>query len=135
MRNHYAAFIISHCGTGCSPGNGRLRLTLLQRVVPLLLSKRLFRNRLVAFVAAITLIVGLFAYSAHGFGDRAHENGHCDLCVHFSGAAGSPVQATVVGKPVLTVRVPVERPEVVRAERRRIPTQLPRGPPDFSDLI
>ena len=99
------------------------------------MSTRLLRIRLVAFVAAITLIVALGAYSAHGFGERDHDNGHCDLCVHFSGATGSPVQAAVVGKPVLTVRVPVERPEVVRAERRRIPTQLPRGPPDFSDLI
>ena len=98
------------------------------------MSTRQFRNRLVAFVAAITLIVGLCAYSAHGFGDRAHENGHCDLCVHFSGAAGSPAKATVVGKPVLTGRVPVERPEVIRAERRRIPTLLPRGPPDSSEL-
>jgi len=96
------------------------------------LSTRLFRNRLVAIIAAITLVVGLCAYSAHGFGDRTHDNGHCDLCVHFSGAAGSPTAATVVGKPVLAVRVPPERPVVVRAERQRIPTLLPRGPPDFS---
>jgi len=99
------------------------------------LSTRLIRKRLVAFIAAFTLIVALGAYSAHGFGDRVHENGHCDLCVHFSGAAGSPAQAAVVGKPVLTVRVPVEPPHVVRAARRRVPTQLPRGPPDFSELI
>ena len=96
------------------------------------MSTRQFRNRLVAVVAAITLIVGLCAYSAHGFADRAHENGHCDLCVHFSGAAGSPAHAVVVGKPVLTVRAPVERREIIRAERRRIPTLLPRGPPDSS---
>ena len=94
------------------------------------MSTRQFRNRLVAVIAAITLIVGLCAYSAHGFADRAHENGHCDLCVHFSGAAGSPVHAAVVGKPVLAVRAPVERADVIRAERRRIPTLLPRGPPD-----
>ena len=98
------------------------------------MSTRLLRIRLVAFVAAITLIVALGAYSAHGFGERGHDNGHCDLCVHFSGAAGSPAKATVVGKPVLTVSVPVERPEVIRAERRRIPTLLPRGPPDSPEL-
>ena len=103
--------------------------------LPLLLSTRLSRNRLVAFIAAITLVVGLYAYSAHGFGDRAHENGHCDLCVHFSGAAGSPAQATVVGKPILAVRVPLERPIVVRASRRLVRTQLPRGPPASSELI
>jgi hypothetical protein len=99
------------------------------------LSRRLFRIRLVAFVAAITLIVALGAFSAHGFGDRAHENGHCDLCVHFSGTAGSPAQATVVGKPVLVVRAPLEHPEIIRSARRRVGTQLPRAPPDSSELI
>jgi hypothetical protein len=99
------------------------------------LSTRLFRIRLVAFVAALTLIVALGAYSAHGFGDRGHDNGHCDLCVHFSGTAGSPAQATVVGKPVLAARVPPEHPEIIRSARRRVGTQLPRAPPDSSELI
>jgi hypothetical protein len=98
-------------------------------------STRLRRNRLVAFIAAITLIIGLCAYSAHGFGDRAHENGHCDECVHFSGTAGSPAHASPVGKPILVARVPVLRPDVIRSARRRVATQLPRGPPDSVDLI
>ena len=102
---------------------------------PLPLSKRLLRIRLVAFVAAITLIVALGAFSAHGFAERGHDNGHCDLCVHFSGTAGSPAQAVVVGKPVLTVRVPLARPEVIRSARRRVGTQLPRAPPVSSELI
>ena len=93
------------------------------------LSTRLLRIRLVAFIAAITLIVALGAYSAHGFGERGHDNGHCDLCVHFSGTAGSSAHATVVGKPVLVVRAPIERPEVIRSARRRVGTQLPRAPP------
>jgi len=99
------------------------------------LSTRLRRNRLVALIAAVTLIVGLYAYSAHGFGDRVHENGHCDLCVHFSGTAGSPAQAFPVGKPVLVVRAPVERRAVTPNVRRRVVSLLPRGPPDPSALI
>lgn len=95
------------------------------------MSTRLRRNRLVAFIAALTLIVALGAYSAHGFAERGHDNGHCDLCVHFSGTAGSPAHASVVGKPVLLVRAPPERPETVRFARRRAGTHLPRGPPDF----
>jgi hypothetical protein len=98
------------------------------------LSTRLRRNRLVALIAAITLIVGLAAYSAHGYADRVHENGHCDLCVHFSGTAGSPAHATVVGKPVLVVRAPLERPGIVRSARRRVGTQLPRAPPASLEL-
>jgi len=94
------------------------------------LSTRLRRNRLVAFIAALTLIIGLCAYSAHGFGDRVHENGHCDLCIHLSGSAGSPAQAFLVGKPVLVVQAPIERRTVVRYARRRVPSLLPRGPPD-----
>jgi hypothetical protein len=93
------------------------------------------RNRLVAFIAAFTLLVALGAYSAHGFGERGHDSGHCDLCVHFSGTAGSPAQATVVGKPVLAVRVPLERPEIIRSARRKVGTQLPRAPPVCLELI
>jgi hypothetical protein len=95
------------------------------------LSKRLYRTRLVALIAALTLIVGLYAYSAHGFADRVHQNGHCDLCVHFSGTAGSSAHAVPVGKPVLVARAPIERRAVPRCARRRVGTFLPRGPPDF----
>ena len=95
------------------------------------MSTRLRRNRLVALIAALTLIVGLYAYSAHGFADRVHENGHCDLCVHFSGTAGSPAHAIPVGKPVLVARVPIEPQPAPRSARRRVGTFLPRGPPDF----
>jgi len=98
------------------------------------LSTRLRRNRLVALVAAVTLIVALGAYSAHGLTDRGHENGHCDLCVHFSGTAGFPAHATVIGKPVLVVRAPLERPGII-PYCRRVSTQLPRAPPAALELI
>jgi hypothetical protein len=96
---------------------------------------RFRHNRLVALLAALTLTVALCVYSAHGLADRGHENGHCDLCVHFSGTAGSPAQATVVGKPILAVRTPIERPGIIRSARRRVGTQLPRAPPDSFELI
>jgi hypothetical protein len=100
-----------------------------------ILSKHFRRNRLVAFVAAIVLIVAAAGYSAHGFGDRTHENGHCDLCLHFSGTAGSPAQAVVVGKPVLVVRMPQSPTETIRSARRKVGTQLPRAPPTSLELI
>lgn len=87
------------------------------------------RNLLIALVAAIMLIGALGVYSAHGYGDRDHDNGHCDLCVHFSGTAGSPAHAVVVGKPVLVVRLPVEPPGIILPRRRKSGAHLPRGPP------
>ena len=99
------------------------------------MSARLLRIRLVAFFAAITLIVALSAYGAHGYAERGHDDGHCELCVHFSGTAGSPAHVTIVGKPVLTVRVPLERPEIILSARRRVGTQLPRAPPAGLALI
>jgi hypothetical protein len=93
------------------------------------------RNRLVALIATLLLIAGLGAYSAHGASSRGHDNGHCDLCAHFSGSAGSPSPAAVVGKPILAVRIPQARPEPIRAERRRVATHLPRGPPPHAHLI
>ncbi len=98
------------------------------------LSTGLHRNRLVAIIAAITLVIGLCAYSAHGFADRVHSHDHCDLCVHFSGTAGAPAHAVAVGKPVLVVRTPIERPGIVSSARRRVGTQLPRAPPELSEL-
>jgi len=93
------------------------------------LSTRLRNNRLVALIASLTLIVALCAYSAHGFAERGHDNGHCDQCVHFGGTAGSPAKACAVGKPLLVVRAPIERSGVLRSARRRVGTQLPRAPP------
>jgi hypothetical protein len=90
------------------------------------------RNLLIALVAAIMLIGATGVYSAHGFGDRDHDNGHCDLCVHFSGTAGSPGHAVVVGKPVLVVRIPLTPPTLILSHRRESGAHLPRGPPSSS---
>jgi hypothetical protein len=99
------------------------------------LSTRIRRNRLVAFIAALTLIVALGAYSAHGLSERGHDNVHCDLCVHFSGTAGSPAQAALIGKPLLAVRVPLEWAETIRSARRKVGIHLPRAPPARLELI
>jgi hypothetical protein len=97
------------------------------------LSVGLRRNRLVALVAACTLIMCAAAYSAHGLADRSHEHSHCDVCLHFSGCAGSPPPAAVISKPVLVVRVAPTRPEIILPMRSPLGVHLPRGPP--TDLI
>ena len=87
------------------------------------------RNRLVALLAACTLIACTAVYSAHALGERSHEHAHCDLCVHFGGSAGSPAQSKAVGKPVLAVRVAAVRAEIVLPARPPVGNHLPRGPP------
>ena len=87
------------------------------------------RNRVLALVAACTLIAGSAVYSAHGLADRSHEHSHCDLCVHFSGCAGSPPHAKAIGKPVPVVRVAATRREVILPTRSPVGHHLPRGPP------
>jgi len=87
------------------------------------------RHRLLALVAACALIACAAAYSAHALGDRSHEHSHCDVCVHFSGSAGSPAHAKVIGKPLLVVRVAPTRPEIHLPTRSPVGNHLPRGPP------
>jgi hypothetical protein len=93
------------------------------------LSIRSRRNRLVALVAAIALIVAASVYTAHGFGERVHDEVHCVLCAHFSGTGGSPSPAVVVGKPVLVMWVPLAQPQSILPVRRKASTHLPRAPP------
>ena len=93
------------------------------------------RNRLIAFVAACALIVCVGVYAAHGLTDRAHEHSHCDLCLHFSGSAGSPAQAKALTKPVLVVRVAVVRAPTVLPTRSPLGHHLPRGPPSSLTVI
>jgi hypothetical protein len=93
------------------------------------LSIGLRRNRLLALVAAGILIACSAVYSAHGLADRSHQHSHCDVCVHFSGCAGSPPLATAIGKPVLVVRVAPTRPQIILPTRSPLGHHLPRGPP------
>jgi hypothetical protein len=83
----------------------------------------------VALVAAVALIACSAVYSSHALGERGHEHVHCDLCVHFSGSAGSPAQAKVVSKAVLVVRAVVSAPLLLLLARSPLGAHLPRGPP------
>ena len=93
------------------------------------LSTALPRNRLIVLLTACALIACAAVYSAHGLDDRNHEHSHCDLCLHFSGSAGSPAKATLASKPVLTVRVAPAPPELFIPTRSATGEHLPRGPP------
>ena len=99
------------------------------------LSTGSLRNRLIALVAAWALIGCAAVYSAHALGDRAHEHSHCDLCLHFSGSAGSHASPKLVGKPVLVSWVAPPRREIILPIRPPSGLHLPRGPPPGIALI
>jgi hypothetical protein len=90
------------------------------------------RNRLVAFVAAVTLIACAAVYSAHDIAERAHGQTHCDLCVHFSGSAGSQAQAKPVTHSVPVVRTLLAPVPLNLPARPLLGLPLPRGPPPAS---
>ncbi|MBS0578370.1 MAG: hypothetical protein JSR36_03800 [Proteobacteria bacterium] len=94
-----------------------------------LLSQSFRRNRLVALLAACALIACSAVYASHGLGDRGHEHEHCDLCVHFSGSAGSPAQVKVAAKPLLVLRAIFLPPPLLLPNRSPVGANLARGPP------
>jgi hypothetical protein len=87
------------------------------------------RNRLVALVAACTLIACAAVYSAHAVSERAHGQTHCDLCVHFSGSAGSQAQAKPVTHSVPVLRTLLAPVPLKLPARPLLGLPLPRGPP------
>ena len=99
------------------------------------LSTGSLRKSLLAAVAAVALISCAAAYSAHGLGDRTHEHSHCDLCLHFSGSAGSAAPPKLVGKPVLVERVAPPRRAIILPTRSPVGAHLPRGPPPGIALV
>jgi hypothetical protein len=99
-----------------------------------LASIRRFRHKgVLALFALVALLFATTAYVAHGYqhelAGSPHTIAHCDLCLHFSGTAGTPTHTDLVGKPPLEAFTPavVETP---RFGSRRHPTnRLPRAPP------
>jgi hypothetical protein len=96
---------------------------------------RSFRhNRLVALFALLALLFASTAYVAHGFDQplSQHAAGQCDLCLHFSGTAGTPDHPALPGKPPLAAFAPTAD-ETPRYASHEHPThRFARGPPDLT---
>lgn len=92
-------------------------------------STTLRRNRLLAFFAAVAMIVVICGYGAHDLGDRPGQPCHCDWTMHFTGVAGSAPHPVAPARPVLAgwLRPVVSTPAPRSA--RRLSAHLPRGPP------
>src|SRR5262245_10134475 len=88
--------------------------------------RRSQHNRLMAVVALLALLIATTGYVAHGFPHdlplSQHSSTPCDLCLHFSGTAGAPANADLVGKPPLVAFVPAA-PATPSFSSRPHPTQ------------
>jgi hypothetical protein len=100
---------------------------------PLAALRRFRHNRLLAALALLALLFATSAYAVHGFQHELplsqHSTAHCDLCLQFSGTAGTPDYAGSIGKPPQATFAP-DTVETVRYSSHRHPTnRLPRAPP------
>ena len=99
-----------------------------------LASLRRFRHKgIVALFALVALLFATTTYVAHGYqhelAQSTHSVAQCDLCLQFSGTAGAPVHADLLGKPPLQAFAPAVC-ETPRFSSRKHPTNcLPRAPP------
>jgi hypothetical protein len=93
------------------------------------MSPTLRRNRLIALVTAIAMVVVICGYTSQTQEDGPSQSTHCDWSMHFTGVAGSAPHPVVIVKPVLATWL---RPPVAAAARRsvrRLRTHLARAPP------
>lgn len=93
------------------------------------MSFTLRRNRLIALVAAVAMVVVICGYGSQDLGDRPGQSCHCDWTMHFTGVAGSAPHPVAIVKPVLASWL---RPPVAIAGApgvRRLRAHLARAPP------
>ena len=95
----------------------------------MLMSPTLRRNRLLALVAAVAMVVVICGYSSQAQADQPGQPCHCDWTMHFTGVAGSAPHPVAIVKPVLATWL---RPPVAAAAARsvrRLRAHLARAPP------
>ena len=95
----------------------------------MLMSPTLRRNRLIALVAAVAMVVVICGYTSQAQADQPGQPCHCDWTMHFTGVAGSAPHPIAVVKPVLAtwLRAPVAA--VAMRSVRRLRAHLARAPP------
>lgn len=93
------------------------------------MSLTLRRNRLIALVAAVALVVVVCGSGSHDLGGGPTHSAHCDWAMHFTGVAGSAPHPVAIVKPVLAGWL---RPLIVATAPRsvrRLGAHPARGPP------
>ena len=90
-----------------------------------------YRNRLVAVLAIVALLIATSTYLAHGRDDLTaqHDDARCALCLQFSGTAGAPEIGSPVKAPAHVTRLSVSKPQTFLSSGRKAGVNLPRAPP------
>jgi hypothetical protein len=98
------------------------------------MSLTLRRNRLIALVAAVAMVVVMCGYISHDPLGGSAQSCQCDWSVHFMGVAGSAPHPVPVVKPVLArwlvAPVAATDPHGIR----RLRAHLARGPPPILSI-
>ncbi|MGH8300598.1 MAG: hypothetical protein ACRET5_03930 [Steroidobacteraceae bacterium] len=87
------------------------------------------RNRLIALIAAVAMIVVICGYISHDPGATPSHSCHCDWTMHFTGVAGSAPHPVPVVKPVLAAWLMPGPATAMPRSLRRLRAHLARGPP------
>jgi hypothetical protein len=95
----------------------------------MLMSLTLRRNRLIALVAAVAMIVVMCGYIAHDPVSSAGHSCHCDWTTHFLGVAGSAPHPVPVVKPLLARWLVLPIGATTPRSIRRLRAHLARAPP------
>lgn len=93
------------------------------------MSSTLRRNRLIALIAAVAMVVVICGYTSQDLGDRPGQSCHCDWTLHFTGVAGSAPHPVPVVKPVLAAWLMPPVPAAAPRSVRRLRAHPARGPP------
>lgn len=93
------------------------------------MSSTLRRNRLIALIAAVAMVVVICGYTAHDPGDGPSHSCHCDWTMHFTGVAGSAPHPVAAVKPVLATWLLPAPAAAASLGLRRLRAHLARGPP------
>jgi hypothetical protein len=108
---------------------GRPPAATLDPEDPMPISHRLRRNRLIALIAAVTMVVVLSGYGAHALGGQSAHADHCDWSMHFTGVAGAAAQPVALARPVPATRVLPAVAAAAPRSLRRLRAHPARGPP------
>jgi hypothetical protein len=95
----------------------------------MLMSPTLRRNRLIAFVTAVAMIVVICGYISHDPVSAAGQPCHCDWTMHFMGVAGSAPHPVPVIKPVLARWLVLPVAATAPRSIRKLRAHLARAPP------
>ncbi|MBV9343921.1 MAG: hypothetical protein JO341_13610 [Gammaproteobacteria bacterium] len=88
------------------------------------------RRRLLALLCACALIATTALYAGHGFEARGHGHGHCDLCVHLAGSAGSRAAPQPAPLQATTSRYAARSLPAPRTQSSPLGAHLARAPPE-----